>query len=435
MQLLKQPNLRFRICPRSKSFICLLAASVALPSLSIDSCLASLPVIGVSLGVRPADTVTILSLFMVGFASGQLAFGPLSDRLGRRPTLLFGCALFALAAVGCACAPSLTVLAFWRFVQGLGAAAGSVITFAIIRDLFSGTEGRSRLSYISVVGTIAPVVAPTLGGLIATWEGWRAVFFWLAAAAAILVIVLFVSLEESMPARNRHALHPRQLATNYWRVLSHRTCLLYLLIGGTSFGALFAYVSGSAFVFIDVFKVDPRIFGALFALNALAIAVGAFVSGRLSSRKVSANQLIIIGLIISSAATAALFGGAIFGWLNAVSIMPLLILNTFSMGLVTPNAVHGTLEPMPRIAGVASSAFGSIRMLGGAISSECVALWYHGTAVAMSATMALFAICALIFGVLLFRPRGNEEQRRDERMLDQELGAGRKTSATAGSVR
>lgn len=404
---------RFRISPHSKSFIFLLAASVALPSLSIDSCLASLPVIGVSLGVRSADTVTILSLFMVGFAVGQLAFGPLSDRTGRRPTLLFGCLLFAVAALGCAWAPSLAMLAFWRFVQGLGAAAGSVIAFAIIRDRFSGAEARSRLSYISVVGTIAPIVAPTLGGLIATWQGWRAVFFWLAAAGAFLIAVLLVSLEESLPARNRHALRPRHLLTNYWQVLSHRTCLLYLLIGGTSFGALFAYVSGSAFVFIDVFRVDPRIYGALFAVNAFAIAIGAFVSGKLSTRGVSANRLIIVGLIISFSATAALFGGAMFNALNAFSIMPLLILNTFSMGLVTPNAVHGTLEPMPRIAGVASSSFGSIRMLGGAISSEFVAIWYHGTPVAMAGTMVLFAACALFIGVLLFRPKRKEEQLSD----------------------
>jgi DHA1 family bicyclomycin/chloramphenicol resistance-like MFS transporter len=178
-----------------------------------------------------------------------------------------------------------------------------------------------------------------------------------------------------------------------------------LLIGGTSFGALFAYVSGSAFVFVDVFKVDPRIYGALFAVNAFAIAIGAFVSGRLSTRGVSANRLIMVGLVISFGATAALFGGALLGWLNVFSIMPLLILNTFSMGLVTPNAVHGALEPMPRIAGVASSAFGSIRMFGGAISSEVVALWYHGTPVAMGATMALFAACALLIGVLLVRQR------------------------------
>jgi len=413
MRKVTAKHLRFRIGSQSKSFIFLLAASIALPSLSIDSCLASLPVIGVSLGVRPADTVAILSLFMVGFAGGQLAFGPLSDRIGRRPALLFGCILFAVAAVGCACAPTLTTLAFWRFVQGLGAAAGSVITFAIIRDLFSGATGRSRLSYISVVGTIAPIVAPTVGGLIATWQGWRAVFFWLAAAGVLLVIILFFSLEESLPTRNRHALRPRHLVTNYWRVLSHRTCLLYLLIGGFSFGALFAYVSGSAFVFIDVFGVDPRIYGALFAVNAFAIAVGAFIGGRLSTRGVSTNRLIIAGLLISFCATSALFGGAIMGWLNAFSIMPLLILNTFSMGLVTPNAVHGTMEPMPRIAGVASSAFGSIRMLGGAISSEFVAIWYRGTPVAMGETMVLFAACSLFVGLLLIQPRRRQGEHRE----------------------
>jgi MFS transporter, DHA1 family, multidrug resistance protein len=407
-------HLRFRIGPQSKSFIFLLAASIALPSLSIDSCLASLPVIGSSLGVHPGDTVSILSLFMVGFAGGQLLFGPLSDRIGRRPALLFGCILFAVAAVGCAWAPTLTALAFWRFVQGLGAAAGSVITFAIIRDLFSGAAARARLSYISVVGTIAPIVAPTAGGLIAAWQGWRAVFFWLAAAAVLLVIILLIGLDESLPARNHHALRPRNLIKNYWRVLSHRICLLYLLIGGFSFGALFAYVSGSAFVFIDVFGVDPRIYGALFAVNAFAIAVGAFTSGRLSTRGVSANRLIMAGLLISFCATVALCGGAVLGWLNAFSIMPLLVLNTFSMGLVTPNAVHGAMEPMPRIAGVASSAFGSIRMLGGAISSEFVAMWYNGTAAAMGETMALFAACSLFAGLLLIQPRLSQGERREQ---------------------
>jgi MFS transporter, DHA1 family, multidrug resistance protein len=213
MRKIRAKHLRFSIGSQSKSFIFLLAASIALPSLSVDSCLASLPVIGVP-GRTSCRHGRYLEPFMVGFAGGELAFGPLSDRIGRRPALLFGCVLFAVAAVGCACAPTLTTLAFWRFVQGLGAAAGSVITFAIIRDLFSGAAGRSRLSYISVVGTIAP----TVGGLIATWQGWRAVFFWLAAAGSLLVIILFFSLEESLPTRNRHALRPRHLVTNYWRV-------------------------------------------------------------------------------------------------------------------------------------------------------------------------------------------------------------------------
>jgi MFS transporter, DHA1 family, multidrug resistance protein len=139
----------FKISPESKAFIVLLAASVTLPSLSIDSCLASLPVIAGSLGVDAGATVSILSLFLAGFAVGQIAFGPLSDRFGRRPGLVFGCVLFSLASVGCALAPSLAVLAFWRFVQGIGAAAGSVIAFAICvtgsRDLLPGPVFRTSV--------------------------------------------------------------------------------------------------------------------------------------------------------------------------------------------------------------------------------------------------------------------------------------------------
>jgi MFS transporter, DHA1 family, multidrug resistance protein len=150
---------------------------VTLPSFSIDSCLASMSNIGFSLHAPPAATALVLSLFMVGFGCGQVIFGPLCDRLGRRPTLLLGCALFTLAAVACAVAPSIESLVFWRFVQGAGAAAGPVIVFAVVRDLFTGTAARARFAYVNVVAMIAPMIAPTLGGLIAAWAGWRAVFF------------------------------------------------------------------------------------------------------------------------------------------------------------------------------------------------------------------------------------------------------------------
>jgi DHA1 family bicyclomycin/chloramphenicol resistance-like MFS transporter len=154
-----------------------------LPSLSIDSCLASLPNIGFSLHASPAATALILSLFMAGFAFGQIIFGPLCDRLGRRPALLIGCAVFTIAAFGCAIAPSLNVLVFCRFLQGIGAAAGPVISFAIVRDLFVGLGARKRFAYVGVVATLAPIVAPTLGGLISSWAGWRAVFYFLAGGA------------------------------------------------------------------------------------------------------------------------------------------------------------------------------------------------------------------------------------------------------------
>lgn len=407
----------FRITPESRWFVVLLAMIVTLPSFSIDSCLASMSNIGFSLHAPPAATALVLSLFMVGFGCGQVIFGPLCDRLGRRPALLLGCALFTFAAVGCAVAPSIESLVFWRFVQGAGAAAGSVIVFAVVRDLFTGTAARARFAYVNVVAMIAPMIAPTLGGLIAAWAGWRAVFFCLAIGGTLLALVITLSLEESIRSRNRHALVLTNLIANYWRVLSHRTCLGYALVGGLSFGCLFAYVSGSAFVFIEVFKVDAHVYGALFAVNAFFIAIGAFTSGRLATRRVSGKRIIITGLVIGVVTSGLLLAFAISGITTLASTMPLLMLNTFATGLVGPNVVHGTLEPLPEIAGVASSVFGGTRMVIGAVASEVVAMLYRGTPMAMSETMTLFAAASLFFACLLFLPswRRNREGHPESR--------------------
>jgi MFS transporter, DHA1 family, multidrug resistance protein len=397
-QLLSVP---YKIDSGSKLFIVLLAAVVMLPSLSIDSCLASLPNIGFSLHAPPAPTALILSLFMAGFAVGQIIFGPLCDRLGRRPALLIGCAVFTIAAFGCAIAPSLSALVFCRFLQGIGAAAGPVISFAIVRDLFVGLGARKRFAYVGVVATLAPIVAPTLGGLISSWAGWRAVFYFLAAGGILLAIVIVLSLEESIVRRDKQALLLRNLTTNYRRVISHRACRTNVITGGLSFGGLFAYVSGSAFVFIEIFKLDQRMFGVLFALNALGIALGALTTGRLSG--IPAKKMISTGLAIGLSATGTLFLLTIGHAISPVSAMPFLMLNTFSIGMVTPNLVHGTMEPVPEIAGVASSLFGSARMIAGAISTELVALWYNGTPMAMTGAMLLFAAAALGFWLFSLR--------------------------------
>jgi MFS transporter, DHA1 family, multidrug resistance protein len=394
-------NAPYKIHASSKLFIVLLAAVVMLPSLSIDSCLASLSHIGFSLHAQPAATALILSLFMAGFAVGHIIFGPLCDRLGRRPTLLIGCAVFTVAAFGCAIAPSINILVFCRFLQGIGASAGPVISFAIVRDLFVGGAARKRFAYVGVVATLAPIVAPTLGGLISSWAGWRAVFYFLAVGGILLGIVIVLSLEESIGRRDQQALFVGNLAANYWRVLSHRTCRTYVIIGGLSFGGLFAYVSGSAFVFIEIFKLDQRVFGALFALNALGIALGALTTGRLSV--IPAKRMISTGLATGLAANGVLVLLTVAHAIAPLSAMPFLMLSTFSIGIVTPNVVHGTLEPVPEIAGVASSLFGSARMVAGALSTEVVAFLYNGTPMAMTGAMLLFAAAALAFWLFSLR--------------------------------
>jgi MFS transporter, DHA1 family, multidrug resistance protein len=406
-------QLLFAIPPESRWFIVLLGSTVTLTALAIDSCLASLPTIATSFHVESNATVAILSIFLVGLVFGQFLFGPLSDRFGRRPALLSGCILFAVGAAGCAISPSLASLVCWRFVQGAGAGSGAVIPSAIIRDLFTGTPARTRLAYITATSAIAPVVAPTLGSLIAGATGWRSVFLFLAITGAALALVLSAGLRESAELRDRCALNPHRLFRNYWQVLSHPTSRLSVLAGGLSFGTLFAYISGSAFVFIDGFHLDPRTYAALFAVNAAAIGTGAVISGHLSSRGISPKFMILGGMIIAFCANGLLLAGSLAGCLTVLSIMPLLILNTLSSGLITPNAVHTTLEPSPRIAGVASSTFFCIRMLGGAIASELVALCYRGTPLAMAGTMAVFATCSLAVGLLLFYRQSSTHTNRE----------------------
>src|ERR1700726_4396214 len=204
-------NAPYKIHSSSKLFLVLLAAVLMLPSLSIDSCLACLSNIGFSLHAQPARAALILRFFLAGFAVRGIIFAPLCDRLGRRPTLLIGCAVFTIAAFGCAIAPSINTLVFCRFLQGIGAAAGPVISFAIVRDLFVGFAARKRFAYVGAVATLAPIVAPTLGGLISSWAGWRAVFYFLAAGGILLGIVIVLSLEESVIRRDRQALFFRTL--------------------------------------------------------------------------------------------------------------------------------------------------------------------------------------------------------------------------------
>jgi len=392
---------RYKIRSDAKLFIVLLAIVVMLPSLSIDSCLASLPNIGRSLHAQPTATALILSLFMAGFATGQIIFGPLCDRLGRRPALMIGCAVFTVAAFGCAIAPSIETLVICRFLQGIGASAGPVISLAIVRDLFVGSAARKRFAYVGVVATLAPIVAPTLGSWISNSAGWRAVFYFLVIGGILMSLLIALSLEESIGGRDTQALSVRRLSTHYWRVISHRACRTNVIVGGLSFRALFAYVSGSAFVFIDIFKLDQQTFGGLFALNALGLALGGLAASRLSA--IPAKRMISIGLAIGAIASGMLVVLTVTHTIAPLLAMPFLIIYTFSIGLTTPTVVHAVMEPVPEIAGVASSLFGSVRMIAGALSAEVVAFCYNGTPLAMTSTMLMFAACAFAFWLVAIR--------------------------------
>ena len=393
-----------RIRPSSFAFTLLLGTLSALPPLSIDMGLPALSLMAQTLGTTSAGASLSLSLFMLGFALGPLVYGPLSDRYGRRPLLLIGCGVFLTAGVGCAASGTLTALLTWRFIQGAGAGAGSVLVMAIIRDLFEGVVARTRLSYVSLVTGVAPMIAPTMGAWVLAVSHWRAIYATLAAGGLVLLVAVAFGLEESAP-RGKTALSMRGLRHSYARVLGHRLSFGYSLLNAFSFGCCFAYISGSPLVLMDVLGVSTSVYGTCFALTALAMMTGAFVNGRLSARGTSAARLLTLGLAIASGASTLLVLVTLGGVASVATLLPLFALNNFSLGLITPNATHGALHPMPDIAGVASAVLSGLRMLLGATASALVAFLFNGqSAIAVTGVMAGFAFASLAVYLLVVRP-------------------------------
>jgi DHA1 family bicyclomycin/chloramphenicol resistance-like MFS transporter len=394
-----------RIRPDSVFFIILLSALGGLTPLSIDMGLPALQAIGHSLQVSPASTALTLSLFLAGFASGPVVLGPLSDRFGRRPILLAGCGLFAVTGLGCALATSLPTLLFFRLLEGIGAGAGSTLSLAIVRDLFDGAIARTRLSYVATVGSIAPMIAPTLGAIVLAWLGWRAIYGFLATAGVLLFMAVLLGFAESHPKLDPTALQPGRMAGNYARIFRNRTCLGYTLVAALNFGCMFSYIASSPLVMMGVLGISPTVYGWTFAATAFGIMSGAFLNGRLNSRGISPGALLVLGLGLSQISSVGLLANCYFGFAAVAIILPLLVVNTFSVGFIGPNATQGVMHPMPDIAGVASAVLGSMRMLTGALAGVIVSFLFDGHTVhAMAESMTIFSLASLLAYVVIVRP-------------------------------
>ena len=395
-----------RIRPNSLGFTLLLGALAALPPLAIDMGLPALTALGTSLKAPPAATGLTLSLFMAGFAISQLIFGPVSDRYGRRPILFIGCGVFALANVMCMIAPSINALIIWRLIAGAGAGAAAVLEMVIVRDLFEGATARTQFSYINLVMSIAPMIAPTIGGLILTIADWRSIYAVLAVGGLVLVITTAIGFGESIAYRDQSAIAPRHLISNYLRFLSNRICVGYALINALSFGCMFAYVASSPLVLIHVLGISIALYGWFFASTAFAIMAGSFLNGRLSVRGVPPSRLLKVGLTLAVVSAIALVLVSISNHVRVITLLPLLVLNTFCFGLIAPNAKHGALQPLPEVAGVAAAVLGFTQMaIGGALASALVAFFYNGhTATAMTSVMSLFALASIAAYTSIVRP-------------------------------
>jgi DHA1 family bicyclomycin/chloramphenicol resistance-like MFS transporter len=399
----------------SLSFTLLIAALAALPPLSIDMSLPATDRIGAALQAPASQTGLTLSLFMTGFALAQLAFGPLSDRFGRRLPLLAACFLFAVSGFFCAFANAIGTLLLWRFVEGAGAGGATVLAFAMVRDLFEGAQARARMATISAVMTAAPMLAPSIGALILRAADWRVIFLALALAGLALVAVVGFLVAESHSAPDSEALAAGRLLRSYGRALTHRSSIGHALLGALSFGCLFSFVSGSPFVFIGVLGLSAGWFALLFATCALGLTAGSLLCGRVIKLGVEPRRLLAAGVIGQAGFSLALLATALLGVFQVWDALPLLVLNNVTMGVVNPLAAHGAVDPFPDMAGVASAVRGCLQMLGGAAASALVAWLFAGTPTALPLAMSLFAIASCLTWLALLHRGSGEAARRGAR--------------------
>ena len=387
-----------RINPGSYAFTLLLASISALSPLAIDMGLPALSAIGLSLEIRPAIAGLTLSVFMAGFAIGPLAAGPLSDRFGRKRLLLGGLIVFAIGGLAAAFAPTIGWLLAARALQGIGGGTNATLAYAIIRDLFQGRDAHRRIASVAVVSMTAPMIAPTLGGLVLAVAGWRTIYGLPAVLAVLVVGMVMLGLPETLApsGRSRGWLLP-QLVEDVLKLNGNRTYLLCSAINALGFAALFSYVSGSPLIVLGVLKEPQTTFAVLFATTSLAITAGAFINGRLATRMAVPARLLGIGTLLVLAADLALVALTLANAVTLPRLIPLLLLTNFAFGLTAPSAAHGALEPVPRQAGVAAGLLTTTQMVCGAFGSFLVsALFPHLGILAVTGTMAAFALFAVL---------------------------------------
>ena len=375
--------------------IILLGLVAALAPLSIDMYLPSFPTIRSDFGATAGQVQLTLSSYMLGFTLGQLGYGPLSDRFGRRPVLIAGIVLYVTMTIICAISISPEMLVVFRGLQALGGAAGTVLSRAIIRDCFSGPYMARAMSLLLTFILFAPMIAPVFGGYILIWFGWRAIFWTLAICGCLALLIVFLGIGESLPRERRMKPGFGPVLKSYIRVLSHREALGYILSGGATFGALFAFLSGASFVYIEYYGVAPEHMGYIFAVNVIGVMAGGWLNSRLVVIR-GVRKMMALGiwfLLIGALIFYGLLATDVFGlWGGILGI----ILFTLPLNLINANAAAGALEFFPDAAGTASSVVGAIRYGWGAISGLFVGLLHDGTPMPMLWVILVCSIASLL---------------------------------------
>lgn len=399
--------------------ILILGALTAFASLSIDMYLPSFPTLEKDLHASSSAVQFSLAAFFVGMALGQAFYGPVADRFGRKRPLYAGISLYVLASMGCALAPNIETLIALRFVQAIGGCAGIVIARAMVRDLFDREASARVFSLLTLVLGVAPILAPLLGGYVLKLWSWRAIFGILVAFGISCLIAAAVGLRETLPeaARHNHSSPIRGALRVYGRLLTDRRFNGYAFAGGIAQAGLFAYISGSPFVFITLYHVPEQWYGLLFGVNAFGLIAASQINHRLLARWKSDVILSRILMIVAGFAFLLLVM-AITGWGGLWGVLPPLFGFVASLGFSFPNAIAGAMAHQAERAGSASALLGTTQFGAATIAGSLVGVLHAHSAVPMAAVMATCAGTALALHRLMVAPLLQAEAHDDGSELD-----------------
>ena len=384
-------------------FIALMAALMALNALAIDVMLPALPYMGEALGVvSENERQYVIASYMLGMGIAVLAFGPLTDRFGRRAPLLVGIAIYIVAVIAAAFSPSFTVLLVLRFIQGMGAASVRVIATAVVRDRYSGREMAEVMSLTFMVFMAIPIIAPGIGQVILLVGDWHNIFIFMGLLAAVFWVWTFMRLPETLPVSQRRPLSIRAIFDGFRIVFTNRVAFSYGLAGMFLFGALFGFISSAQQIYVDIYGLGVY-FPVAFAAMAGLMAVSSFTNSRIV-RRLGMRRLSHGAVLSFTAFSGVWLAFALSGFLPLWLFFSLLAVVMFSFGWAASNMNSLSMEPLGAVAGTASAVFGFIQTVGGALIGSYTGQLFDGTTI--PAAMGYFAMGVLALTCILVAEKG-----------------------------
>ena len=375
--------------------ILILGTLTALGPFSIDMYLPGFPAIAKDLHTTAAKVSLSLSGFFIGISVGQLLYGPLLDRFGRKKPLYIGLIIYILASAGCAFTVSIDGLILMRVIQAIGSCAAAVASVAMVRDLFPVKDNAKVFSLLLLVVGASPMIAPTVGGYVTAAWGWQAVFVILMGMGIAVLIAVFFWLPASYRPDKSISLKPKPILFNFWQVLREPQFYTYAFTSAIAFSGLFAYVSGSPILFMDVFHTDEKVYGWIFAFLSVGF-IGSSQVNTLLLRNYKSEQIVYVALICQVVIALTFLTVALYGWLTLPITIAFLFVFLCCIGFTNPNAAALSLAPFAKNAGSASALMGALQMGMGTLISVLMSMADTPSAIPMVMGMAGSASIALL---------------------------------------